>query len=408
MDTKNYKCPSCGAGVKYDITSKLMFCENCGQFYEVDDLEFFDEGEEPLNQAWHKDEDENSEYSFEYMDVNIFHCGSCGAEIMTNDVEVSKECAYCGQSAIMFDRVSKELRPDLILPFSMTKEEVLEIVHKRFAKAKYLADDVDNISVNSVYGIYMPYWIYDSHFEMEINGRVSTDNGTRKYSEFGETDMLVTLDASRRLNDNISLLLNPFPTDELEKFEPGYLSGFFGDRFDVSFDKRKNDARDYIADCLEEKLLSNVPGMKSKETRENYAELLDPLGVGKPQRSKERYILNDIYYAFMPVYFITFRIKSRLVNILVNGANGKVVGSVPVDERKVEKAKRQGMLIGGSFLGFFGAIMFRYMPYMWCFTLFAMLLLATALVGKKARDKYEMNQVLANTESMFSISENRE
>lgn len=425
MDTFNYKCAGCGANLEYDVESKLMFCQNCGEFYPLKKSQTnvkVDLGDE--TQEWHEKQNGNEDcnksntsnwheknpdsYSPNFMEVNIFHCSSCGAEIMTNDVEVSKNCAYCGQSTIIFDRVSKEQRPDVILPFKLTKKEALSKAKERFAKAKYLPDDIDNVSVESVYGIYMPYWVYDSNIQMGVKGKFTVNKTVYNLDEFGSKDMLVTLDASKRLNDNISIQLNPFPTEEFEEFDPGYLSGFFGDRFDVEYDKRKDDAKEVIADLLEDDLVKGKPGVPSKLMRMNYGEIYDKFNMNQIHRYAVKFKLKDIMYAFLPVYFITFRIKEQLINILVNGASGKVIGTVPVDEDKLDKARIKEMIIWGIIMGAVGAVLFRYMPTVWSFLIFAIMAACTVVSGKKAKEKFETTQSQANSEAMFDISRHRE
>lgn len=424
MGTVNYKCPNCGGNVEFDVGSNLLFCAFCGQFYQPDEVNTNVEvKDEKTVQSWHSDQIEEDtadsgvsgqgtleETSDNYMDVNIFLCSSCGAEIMTNDVEVSKFCAYCGQSTIIFDRVSKEKRPDKILPFRLTKEDAISTVNEHFHKAVYLPDEVENISVNSVYGIYMPYWVYDSHMEMGLKIEQKSDNGTKVFDFFDTKDMPVTLDASKRLNDNVSLVLNPFPVVEAVDFDPGYLSGFFADRYDVSFESRKEDAYHVISDSLKEELYERIPDSNIKQMRDTYGALYEQIEALALKESTydTKYELKGIEYAFLPIYFITFRVKNRLINILVNGATGRVVGSIPVDEKKVKKAQIKGMIIYGLIFGVVAAALFRWMPTLWAAGIFLIISVSMIAAGINGKNKFEKMQRETNSEAMFSLSKNRE
>lgn len=422
METIIYKCPNCGSNVEYDAASNLLYCASCGQFYQPSEVNSGGHaGDEQVTGYWHEETSEGTAdaafkareeetYTAEYMEVNIFHCSSCGAQIMSNDVEVSKNCAYCGQSTIIFDRVSKEQRPDKILPFQITKEDAIGSVRERFKKALCMPDDLDKITVNSVYGIYMPYWIYDSTMEMGLMVSVRKDNGTCQYNFQDTMDMNVCLDASKRLNDNVSLMLNPFPTDKLVDFDAGYLSGFYGDRFDISFESRKREAADLIAKALEDELYSRITGTPQANLGEIYGDSykkLESMAV-KKERYGEKYTLNDVIYAFLPIYFITFRIGGKLVNILVNGATGKLVGSVPIDENKLKKKRIKNMIVSALIFGVVGAAAFRYFPLIGSVMLFVILLFFSVGAGKLAKKKFEKNQRETNSASMFSISRNRD
>lgn len=432
METFNYKCPDCGANVEFDPKTNLLFCAYCGQFYPAEKVNTNVEvQEEKKENDWHSDESINvkisingnetnsdspvnkeytnvESYNPEFMEMNIFHCSSCGAEVMTNDVEVAKRCAYCGQSTIIFDRVSKEQRPDKILPFSLTKEDAVEIAKRRFAKAKYLPDEVSNIEVSSVYGIYMPYWIYDSHMVMGVNVRVKTDNGYESYKESGTKDMLVALDASKKLNDDISLMLNPFPVENAVDFDAAYLSGFYADAFDVPCESRKQDAIRVISNALEDELTSKLPIGYDEQIRDTYGDIYKKLGAVQTETYGEKYTLKGIYYAFMPLYFLTFKVKNRRTNILINGVTGKIVGSVPVDTAKVKKAKIINIIMMSLIIGPIGALLFGFFPVYWCAFLFAILIFSAIAASTRAKEKYERVQREANTSAMFSISNNRE
>lgn len=39
MDTVNYKCPNCSAGLAFDSKSQKMKCEYCGNAYSLEELE---------------------------------------------------------------------------------------------------------------------------------------------------------------------------------------------------------------------------------------------------------------------------------------------------------------------------------------------------------------------------------
>lgn len=432
METFNYKCPDCGANVEFDPKTNLLFCAYCGQFYPVEKANTNVEvQEEKKENDWHSDESINvkisingnetnsdspvnkeytnvESYNPEFMEMNIFHCSSCGAEVMANDVEASKRCAYCGQSTIIFDRVSREQRPDKILPFGLTKEDAVEIAKRRFSEAKYLPDEAKNIEVDSVYGIYMPYWIYDSHMAMGVNARVKTDNGYETFKESGTKDMFVALDASKKLNDDISLMLNPFPVENAVDFDAAYLSGFYADAFDVPYESRKQDAIRVISNALEDELTSKLPIGYDEQIRDTYGDIYKKLGAVQTETYGEKYTLKGIYYAFVPLYFLTFRVKNRRTNILINGVTGKIVGSVPVDEKKVNKSKIRDMIIMSLIFGPIGAAFFGFFPVYWCAFLFAILIFSAIATSTRAKEKYERVQREANTSEMFSISNNRE
>lgn len=434
METINYKCPDCGANVEFDPATNLLYCAHCGQFFPIEQVRPNKPVEqEQVLQNWHTDDSINvkisldrqsreekyeaeketeyvnvEEYVPDFMEINIYHCSSCGAELMTGDVGISKTCAYCGQSTIVFDRISKEQRPDKILPFGLTKDDAVAAVKNRLAKAKYLPDEIDNLSVDSVYGIYMPYWIYDSHMAMGIKGEIRSNNAVQPFRESGSKDMLVALDASKKFNDDVSILLNPFPAEKAVDFDASYLSGFCADRYDVPFEKRKNDAIRVISKALEDELTDRLPIERNQQMIDTYGDIYSKFGALKMETYGEKYTLKGISYALFPVYFITFRINGKLINILVNGENGKMVGTVPIDKAKVRKSQVIEMIIFGILCGVAGAALFGYFPIIWSAFVFVILAGSMFAAGKIAKEKYTKLERETNSETMFSILRNRE
>ena len=278
MDTYTYKCPGCGAELRFNPENNLLECTVCGNQYMINnnpatedvnqnninngyaDNNYANNGytnESSVNNSYGNNANinnnyqnnsnaNNSNYDDEYMDINIFHCSSCGAEIMANEVEISKFCSYCGQSAIIFDRVSREKRPAKIIPFSLSKDQAILRVKAKMRDAKFVSEDATNIKVDSVYGIYFPYWLYNAKLELGTQFRVKNNDNYTSYDRRTEKVHDVLLDASKKFNDYASKMLNPFPVDRLVDFNPAYLSGFYADKSDVESSVRENDAKEYL------------------------------------------------------------------------------------------------------------------------------------------------------------------
>lgn len=417
MEALTYKCPGCGAGLTFDIKTKLLVCDNCCEMYSPAALGMPEETneEQVLNQpnelAQDKSVAANTDYEVsnqdEYMDINLYHCSSCGAEIMTSDVEISTFCSYCGQATIMFDRVSKEKKPEKIIPFVLTKEQALRKAKAKFNGAKYLTDSINDITVESVYGIYMPYWAYDAQMDMmaEINKKQNNVASTTEYKN--NISQTVLLDASKRFSDYASERLNPFSMRDAEDFDIAYLSGFYADRSDVNAEDRTADVKEHMEKVLTDMIYDGYSGIP-REMRETYKSLYEKAGVFKVDVLQENFHISDKKYVLCPVYFITFKIGYELVILLVNGCNGKVVGSIPIDQRKFEKQQKQDTVICGIIFCILSALFFRYMPALWSAGVYFMLAFFLVMSGKKAKKKYERMYYETNTNDMFNLSQDRE
>jgi len=100
----------------------------------------------------------------EEIQCRIYHCNSCGAELMVNGEEAATFCAYCGQPAIVFQRIASEIKPDYIIPFRVSQEQAYNIIRNQFAQGAFIPDELRNIKIEKVHGVYVPFWLYNIHY----------------------------------------------------------------------------------------------------------------------------------------------------------------------------------------------------------------------------------------------------
>lgn len=282
-----------------------------------------------------------------YMDMNLYECTSCGARLMVTAHETSSFCAYCGQPMVLVDRVTNELEPDLIIPFGISQRRAEQLIRERFGKGWFVPDDIKNLQVDKIRGIYIPYWLTSVHVRKKIKYTISetrkkeTDlNGILygRHSKFyisssDDTEVIIhhcmkdcectisriPSDSSRRLNDNISHRLEPYDTSKALDFSPEYLSGFYTDRYDVPAAEVISQAKKRSDSIVKEEML----GKDSKDRK---------ISVTSDETESK---LEDVEYALFPAWFMTFRYQGILYTVAVNGQNGKVVGNVPANRFKV-------------------------------------------------------------------------
>lgn len=446
MDTYTYKCIGCGGALVFDASTQLLLCENCGQLYSPDTFSsqygpaptvqnsyeqtpsiltqsqasslysqtasIYNEQtvpvqtipQEPINQ------EPNPQTTDAYMEMSVYRCSSCGAEVMSRGEEVSKFCSFCGQSTILFDRITNEKRPQKIIPFKITKEQAIGAVRMKYVNAKYLPDNMSELSIDTVHGIYMPYYNYNCNYSMSGTVRIPYgDNGTRVVDCGAKRVHNVFLDASEKLNNDVSIYLNPFPAKAAVPFDPTYLQGYYADRSDVANETRVEDAKKYIKELACEDAIKDLPGIQSRYMREQYKELnkMKARDLYEPVVNREDFQVNFVEYLFCPVYFITFRTEIGLAIILVNGYTGKIIGAVPINQEKIKKKQRRDMLLWSIALGLLFAFAFRYAPIIWIGVLGFMAIAFPLLSGRKAKKKYEEILHSANAESMFHLTRNR-
>lgn len=308
------QCPNCGGNLKFSPSAQKMNCEHCNS--QFDPYQF---------DSKTQDAEER-----EFYDVTVFTCPQCGGELFSTDLAAAAFCSYCGASTILYSRISKEQRPNYIIPFQKTKEDCKEAYKKRLRGAIFAPKELkDETCIDSFRGIYMPYWSYKAVQKggLELPGETERRQGnyivTRHYRLTGEINSWydgIYYDASSSFEDQISEQLAPFHIEERKEFSPAFLSGFYADIPDVSETVYENDAK---AKAYEENLknIRQNPGTVAYRTTGSGV-IIPPVKLEKAEKM------------MLPVWFMSYRKKDRIIYTTVNGQTGKVVADLPIDPVK--------------------------------------------------------------------------
>ena len=117
-------CKNCGATLVFHPDSQLLVCEYCNSSFRPEEIETEQKASVEEQQAVSMNEAYGTEDE-KLLDCYIYTCNHCGGEIIINGTEASTKCIYCGNSAVVFSRISKQRRPDVVLPFTVTKEKAI-------------------------------------------------------------------------------------------------------------------------------------------------------------------------------------------------------------------------------------------------------------------------------------------
>ena len=114
------------------------------------------------------------------MSVQIFRCTSCGAQIMIHGNERATFCSFCGQPTVIFDRESKEVWPDYIIPFSITEQQAVDAIKERFGTGRYVPREIKHPKIDKIRGIYIPYWLYTAYMRKKANLHLVSSDEEKK------------------------------------------------------------------------------------------------------------------------------------------------------------------------------------------------------------------------------------
>lgn len=367
----NYKCPNCGAAVKFDEESGRLCCESCGceMILKKREQSKKDKNQGEPEPAPEKEPGESPEETplgedsyicleqeaeGELIQMQIYHCKNCGAELMTDEHTAATICNFCGSPGLISDRLSGVRQPDAIIPFRITKEQAIENFRK-WVKGSILTpgEFTSRGNLEKITGLYVPYWLYSYHVNTAMRARgtrvrkVKQDNTryiyTDHYSIYRDMDTefeKVPVDASERMDDTLMESLEPYDYSELKPFNPAYLVGYQAEKF--------NSPSENLQSRAESRVKKVVLKMIQKTVDSDSYDTFDVTEERVQIREKQ------VTYAMLPVWVLNYRYKDQNYSFIMNGQTGKRRGRLPWSKALMIK-----------WLGIIGAVSFALMSLIW-------------------------------------------
>ncbi len=320
------KCASCGAPLQFDPQSGKLVCRNCGAEQEIpEELKTEDVSLSGFDFAAFTGQatDEGAEA------VPIYHCESCGAEIIAPAEQIATTCPYCGNNVVLTDKVSGKLRPDGVVPFRIDAGRLPDAVNRFYqGKALLPKNFFSDNTMGKVTGVYVPFWIFDGQLDgtLRFHGTQSSTHRqgdyevteTRHYQLTRDVELHfsgVPVDASGRIDDKLTDSLEPFDLSDAKPFDMRYLAGFTADRFDQAKDDMALRAEGRMTASAESSVMGTLVG---------YGGVYRSGGELKARLSAR--------YMLLPVYLFSIRHGGKDYPFAVNGQTGKVVGELPISK----------------------------------------------------------------------------
>ncbi|MBP5153660.1 MAG: hypothetical protein ILP12_01455 [Lachnospiraceae bacterium] len=326
-ETISYKCPGCGAPLVYDTDISLLRCHYCGNTYDLEaiakaesnETEGYDWGEYNENVA-----EETLEGTVSYV------CRSCGAEIVTDAVTAATHCPYCDNVVVVESNLTGFIKPNCIIPFKIKPDQLKARIDEHCKNKPLLPKDFfSEHKLESVQGMYVPFWLFDCHSLGRMVFRATTvrswSDSKYDYTETkiynvdtsGKMDFnKIPVDGSIRMDNALMDSIEPFDYSELMEFQPGYLSGYLAHRFDENTDVCLPRADLRVRTSLANSLRDSVSGYSTVS----------------PISSTIRLDDTAVHYALLPVYLIKSKYGGKEYTFAVNGQTGKLVGDLPVSK----------------------------------------------------------------------------
>lgn len=329
MSVITYKCPNCDGGLVFDPESGSYVCEYCLSKFTEEELAVGKEKEKANEPENTTEQNKHTEGA-----AVVYHCPSCGAEIVTEETTAATFCFYCHNPVVLTGKLQGEYLPDGIIPFKISREEAVERFQEWIRKKKFIPSGFyAKRQIEKMTGVYFPYWLYDCEKDSYLNG---TARNVRVW-RVGDTEYTETKTYAVRRGGKVqfhhlpktalqkaqtALLKGIFPYhfQELEPFHMGYLSGFQAEKRDIEKDSLRQEIH---------KEIEKYTRKRMRDTVERYQHFSE-------ESSGSRTAHENFAYTLLPVWVMTYKERgSQVYYFAMNGQTGEVIGKLPVDYKKL-------------------------------------------------------------------------
>ena len=362
------KCPRCGATeIGLNVASGLLRCAFCRHEWTgqggADDL-FINQDITTLTGMVIGSGSQNIVASTE--DVLTFKCSACGAEVVINTAESTQaRCHWCRNKLSMNQQIANGAVPDVVLPFSLKKEDAVEkiraFVKKRrtFAHPQFLKE----FAPENVMGVYLPYLVVDINAHARFDGE--GEHRTRTYTVGNDKNKRTVYDADvyrvRRdldiyINDltvessserrdqnadantnNIINAVMPFDVENSVRYDSNYIAGFSSERRDSNIEEVAPLVHRQARDIARYRVAEETLGFYDRGVRWEDQQV-DIRG--------QRWAA-----AYLPVWLYSYQQRRKngqtfLHYVAVNARTGKTMGSVPVNQGKLLAVSAAVQVVG--------------------------------------------------------------
>ena len=324
---ESVKCPSCASNIFFQPEVQGMVCRNCGNIYHPSTLEKMGS----LGYTVEHDYSGDNDISDEDKKRHEIVCNSCGATMIADENMMSTVCAFCGSPALITRRMTREFKPDYIVPFKIDRQTAENNMKQWLRTRKMTVRGFKTKSrLTKMIPVYVPFWLVDCAVNSDLygTGKMYTSDKTKVYSVRAKTNYYVKgvpFDASLKIANKLMEAIEPFDYSEMVKFHNRYLQGFYADKYD----QRPTEIMDRFV-----KRMDRI-SMDMTETIATKYDEYEP----SPEKNFTWMSELSIKYCLLPVWFMTVEFDGRNYQFAVNGQTGEASGQAPTADA-VDKLDR--------------------------------------------------------------------
>ena len=358
---KKFSCPACGGEAQWNPAKQALICPYCGATSPAQ-VELTATGEEVIKEhdlvaAMRSIPDDKRGWQAKKTQVR---CQSCQAISVFDPERVGQRCDFCGSSALVpYEEIKEAFRPESLLAMKLGESQVRDSIHQWYRTRWFAPNKLKTKALtDTVRGLYVPYWTFDAqvhaewtaesgyyYYETETyidaNGKTQTrqvqkvrwEPSSGSLDHFFDDELVP---ASRGVQPDLLRRVEPFPTRELTAYNPGFLSGWVVERYQLDLVSAAQNSREQMDAKLNGMCASQVPG----DTHRNL-------------QVYPNYSGQTFKHILVPIWLLSYDYGRRAFQVVINGYTGAIAGRYPKSWIKITLAVMAGLAIAGIAIALF-------------------------------------------------------
>jgi hypothetical protein len=253
----------------------------------------------------------------------------------------AQTCEFCGSAQLVpYTEAAPALRPESVLPFKVSEPNARDRIRAWYGRLWLAPSSLKKKALtDTVRGIYLPYWTFDAQAESQWTAEAGhyyymtetyVENGqtrTRQVrnvrwepaaghvSHFFDDDLVC---ASVGVHANLLRGIEPFPTQSLKPYDPGYVAGWVVERYQIDLIAAAQRAREAMDGKVAQMCAQQIPG-------DTYRNLV----------VHTSYTRQTFKHILAPVWLMTYTYGARAFQCVQNGVTGAIEGEYPKSAWKI-------------------------------------------------------------------------
>lgn len=343
---ERFTCPNCSAGLVFDPGVQALQCPYCGTVQQIDTAKAEAKVEE---KSFREFQGFVVPETMLATNAKEAICKGCGGAVQFVPPETATLCPFCGSAQVAQQGAANPLvAPQGVLPFRVAQQNVNQLMRQWLQGLWFAPSGLAQLArPDRMQGVYVPYWTYDAatqtnyrgqrgdhYYETHYQTQRMADGSTQQvpvqvrktrwrdvdgtvYNTFDD----VLVPATRTVQPDRLQALAPWDLDQIQAYQPAYLSGFKAQRYQVDLNQGFGHAQQLMQGPIQRTIRQDIGG------DEQQIEAMDV-----------HYGNVSFKHLLFPVWIAAYHFNGKLYQVLINARTGEVQGERPWSAIKIALA----------------------------------------------------------------------